>query len=534
MGTINQFKFLWDTVPKKYKIYYIVYVIISIFHSLIFVALPFLYKEIIDIVIVGVYPDRKIIFYIVLTIFAYLSIRLWSLINIHIREKLRKHLLDILFSSMLEMDLSTFLEKKPGYWASIFSNDVGYTSQLYGDFLYTIPAEFITFVAILVILFIYCKPLSIVVAINLFVVMLISLLREKYVVPNYEKAQDDLRITSDHLNANLKGIEDLIHYRGESFLKKKFLEDFTHYINHMGRYLWKDFINGYFISFLNELGKVVTIGISLLFFVKGTFSFGTAVMLIMLSSMSYDKANYLVDNLRWLQNFPPHTNKIKETLESRKTKSTDTETEDFTDLILKNICFSYGNKSILKNFSLHVKKGEKVALLGKSGIGKSTILRIIIGFLEPCGGEITFISGKPKIGILFQGGHLFNRTLKENLLIAKPDASEEELVRALRRAALLDWFESLPDGFNTRIGQTGKLVSGGERSRLSIARMILFNPEIVLLDEPLSGVDKERKEEIAETLKKFLINKTCILVTHDRSLLKIVNRSTYVEKDLNI
>ncbi|HAA64603.1 MAG TPA: ABC transporter ATP-binding protein, partial [Thermoanaerobacter sp.] len=91
--------------------------------------------------------------------------------------------------------------------------------------------------------------------------------------------------------------------------------------------------------------------------------------------------------------------------------------------------------------------------------------------------------------------------------------------------------EKLPKGFDTQIGQTGKLISGGERSRLSLARTILFDPEILLLDEPLVGVDQDRKEEILDTLKELLKGKTCILVTHDKSLLRIADRTIYIMEE---
>lgn len=531
MQAIKKFKVLWEIIPKKDKIYYIAYIIISIVHSLLFVLLPFLYRDIINAVTTRVYPEEKVFFYIALTILGYASIRLWSLMNVYIKEKMTKNLLDKLFSSILKMDLKSFIRKDAGYWASIFSNDVRFASQLYSDFLYILPAEFIVFIAILAILFVYCKPLLIIVTVILFAVTLISLLREKYVIPHYDRAQESLRITSDHINAHLKGIEDLIHYRGESFLKKKFLEDFSSYIDNIKNYLLGDFLNGYSINLLNEFGKLAAIGMSLLFFAMGDFSFGTAVMLITFSTMSYDKANYIVENLRWLQNFPPHIEKIQGAIESPKIEMEDKGTGNFEELILNNVSFSYDEKLVLENFSMQVKKGEIVALIGRSGIGKSTVLKIITGFLKPQKGEVIFLQGKPKIGMLFQGGRLFNRTLRENLLIAKPNASEEELVEALKKAGLLEWFEKLPKGFDTQIGQTGKLISGGERSRLSIARTILFDPEILLLDEPLVGVDQDRKEEILDTLKELLKGKTCILVTHDKSLLRIADRTIYIMKE---
>jgi len=529
--TIKKFKVLWEIIPKKDKVYYIVYSIISIAHSLLFVLLPFLYRDIINAVTAGFYPEKRAFLYIVLTIAGYASIRLWSLINVYKKEKLTKNLLDKLFSSILKLDFKSFLRKDAGYWASIFSNDVDFASQLYSDFLYTLPAEFITFIVILVILFIYSKPLLITVTIVLSMVTLISLLREKYVIPHYDRAQESLRITSDHINAHLKGIDDLIHYRGESFLKKKFLKDFTPYIHNIKNYFLRDFLNEYAINFLNEFGKFAAIGISLLFFIRGNYSFGTAVMLITFATMAYGRASYLVDNMRWLQNYPPHIETIKEAIESPQFEMEDQHTGNFEESILNDVSFSYDEKFVLENFNMYIKKGEIVALVGKSGIGKSTVLKIISGFLKPKKGEVIFLQGKPKIGMLFQEGRLFNRTLKENLLIAKPDATYEELVEALKKAGLLDWFEKLSNGFDTQIGQAGKLISGGERSRLSIARIILFDPEILLLDEPLTGVDQDRKEEILDTLKELLNGKTCILATHDKSLLRIAHRVTYITKE---
>ena len=120
MEAIKKFKVLWEIIPKKDKIYYIAYIIISIVHSLLFVLLPFLYRDIINAVTTRVYPEEKVFFYIALTILGYASIRLWSLMNVYIKEKMTKNLLDKLFSSILKMDLKSFIRKDAGYWAVYF------------------------------------------------------------------------------------------------------------------------------------------------------------------------------------------------------------------------------------------------------------------------------------------------------------------------------------------------------------------------------------------------------------------------------
>lgn len=530
MKITDSFEFLWNILSRKYKVYYAFYATVSIANSLIFVVLPFIYKSAID-KISNSYPASTILLYFLLTLGGYLSIRLWSLNNIRIREKLDKKINDILFSSVIRMEEKSFLKNAPGYWTSIFSNDVRYTSQLYSDFLYTLPAEFVMLVLILIVMFFYCKTLLILVTFIIFLTALLGYLRETHIVPKYNRAQEQMRLLNDTTNAHLKGIVDLIHYEAKTFLKERFTKKFILYATYMKNYLIKDFLNGYLISSLNEIGKLMAIFISLFYFTKDAFSFGTAVMLIMFSSMAFEKGNYLVENFRWLQNYPSHVDKVRSAITSKRMKMPiySSNKNEFKELILRGIKFRYDDETVLQELNLIVKKGEKIVLFGESGAGKSTLLKIISGILEPDTGEVISVSNRPRIGILFQGGRLFNRSLRENLLIAKPNASDSELMHAIEKSGLYSWFETLPDGIETKIGQSGRLISGGERSRLSIARLILYNAEFILLDEPLVGVDPGKRGEIIEMLKEFLSDKTCIIATHDNSFNNIATKFWYLK-----
>lgn len=540
MKGIKKFMFLWNLIPKKEKFYYTVYSVISIIHVLIFLYLPFLYRDVINLVMEEVYLSEKVLLYIALTVIGYLSIKLWSLVNIFVTEKLTKEVLDQLFRTILKMDFKKFNSKDPGYWASVFSTDVSHVSQLFNDFIYTLPAELIMFSVIVVILFVHNIPLTLVILVLLLLITLMSLYREKQIIPHYHVALENLRKTSEKLNSYLKGMEDLIHYNSIKFLEKKYIETFSNYTTTFKKYLFKDFFNETVVKFLNEAGKVVVIGIVLRLFIKGNFDFGTALMLITFSNICYNKAGYLVENLRWLQSFPPHIEKIQEIVDSPKIldQFSEIDNDNFKELILEDVTFSYGynaetgENTVLTAFNLRIQRGEKIAILGASGTGKTTLLRIIANFLKPQRGKVIFKDTKPKVGILFQGGRYFNRTLKDNLLIVKENATEGEMLTALKKAGLDQWFLSLPKGLETKIGQDGKLISGGERSRLSIAKLILFDPEFILLDEPLVGVDEGKKEEILETLMDFLKDKTCILVSHDKNLFKIVDKTLGLKEEI--
>ena len=158
--------------------------------------------------------------------------------------------------------------------------------------------------------------------------------------------------------------------------------------------------------------------------------------------------------------------------------------------------FSYGNSSriILQDFCLTVTGNEKVGIVGESGIGKSTVLRLLLRFWNAKGGQLR-INGIPieqipltelrrRIAVLEQDTFLFNGSIAENIALGRPDAAREEIEEAARRAGLSEFIRTLPDGYETQMGQMGARLSGGERQRVGIARVMLMNPDVIVMDEP--------------------------------------------------
>ncbi|MCS7150850.1 MAG: ABC transporter ATP-binding protein/permease [Endomicrobia bacterium] len=195
----------------------------------------------------------------------------------------------------------------------------------------------------------------------------------------------------------------------------------------------------------------------------------------------------------------------------------------------RNVNFSYTRDvEILKNLYFEIKKGERIAIVGPSGAGKSTILNLLLRFYDVQDGEIlidginiknfSLKSLRKLFGVVVQETFLFNDTIWYNLTYSNPDATEQEVIEATKNADIYDFIMSLPEKFNTIVGERGYTLSGGERQRLAIARALIKKPEILLFDEPTSALDAESESIVLNAMKKLYFTKTIILITHRLNL----------------
>jgi ATP-binding cassette, subfamily C, bacterial CydC len=194
-----------------------------------------------------------------------------------------------------------------------------------------------------------------------------------------------------------------------------------------------------------------------------------------------------------------------------------------------NVFFGYNSSPVLNGFSLEVQQGEHVILKGASGCGKSTAAHLLVKWFEPWRGKIMIgdlnigdFSGKEVrrlISVVSQNTRLFNTSLRNNLKIAQPDATDEDLAMALEKVGFSEALRRLPEGLSTQVGELGLRLSGGERQRVSLARALLKDAPIWILDEPLSSLDRKMAEEIMLTLNELIKEKTVLHITHQNSRL---------------
>ena len=218
------------------------------------------------------------------------------------------------------------------------------------------------------------------------------------------------------------------------------------------------------------------------------------------------------------------------------------------DLVFDHVSFHYdtgSGREVLDDVSFHLEKGKTLALVGPSGGGKTTICHLIprFYFLQKGHiyidnidiGEYTLNSLREKVGIVQQDVFLFGGTIKENILYGKPDATEEEVIEAARRANIIEFIESLPNGWDTEIGERGVRLSGGQKQRLSIARLFLKNPPILILDEATSALDNTTEMLIQKSLMELAKGRTCLIVAHRLSTIKnadeiaVISRGKIIE-----
>lgn len=211
------------------------------------------------------------------------------------------------------------------------------------------------------------------------------------------------------------------------------------------------------------------------------------------------------------------------------------------DITFENVSFEYTkNKPVLKNLNLHVKKGETLALVGNSGGGKSTTVSLLPRFYDIKKGEIkidginikdyNLESLRQNIAIVFQDNFLFSGTIRENILLGKKDATNEEVNNAIKMAYLDEFIQSLPNGLDTQIGERGVLLSGGQKQRVAIARAFLKDAPIIILDEATSALDNKAEAIVQKAIDNLMKDKTVFVIAHRLSTIKNADRIAVINE----
>ncbi len=274
-------------------------------------------------------------------------------------------------------------------------------------------------------------------------------------------------------------------------------------------------------------------------------TFGTLMTFVGYMGMVLGPIDSIVNSIDWLTETLNCAHRLFEIIDRKSDvvpSPNPVRMEDIEgNISLKNVTFSYEpNKPVLKNINLDIKKGEMIGLVGHSGAGKSTITNIITRLYDIEEGALTIDNVNIKdihpddlhrrIGMVLQETHLFSGTIMENIAFARPDATREEIVSAARLANAHDFIMKLPDGYETELGKRHTNLSGGERQRINIARAILLDPRILILDEATASVDTETELQIQQAIETLTKGRTTIAIAHRLSTLKNADRLVVIER----
>ena len=297
-------------------------------------------------------------------------------------------------------------------------------------------------------------------------------------------------------------------------------------------------------SFVTDIFNVVVLIAGGLFLYNNKISFGDYSTFIVSIGIFVTPVMTLINFMEQYQNGVTGFERFVEIMDAKPEKDSDGAKDAGKlsgDIALSHVNYSYdGAKEVLRDVSLKINKGETFALVGPSGGGKTTICHLIPHFYDVTDGQIlldgkeihslTMESVRRNIGIVQQDIYLFNASVRENILYGRLDATDEEVMEAAKRANIHDYILSLPDGYETKIGERGVKLSGGQKQRLSIARVFLKDPSILILDEATSALDNATEILIQKSLDELCKGRTTIVVAHRLSTVRNADRIAVVDE----
>ena len=299
------------------------------------------------------------------------------------------------------------------------------------------------------------------------------------------------------------------------------------------------------LMFAIQLGTLIVWYVGGLDVIAGPMSLGTLFAFHGYLAMFYQPLRYVSPLINWASRSMTAAERLFEVIDSQPEQLDDGSLKAMPTITgevkFHNMTFGYeSHKPVLKDINLHVQPGEMIGLVGHSGAGKSTLINLICRFYTPDAGRLE-IDGEDikqidlkdlrrQIGVVLQEPYLFSGTIAENIAYAHPDAAMEDIIAAAKAANAHEFIVKFPDGYDAEVGERGGSLSGGERQRISIARAILHNPRILILDEATSSVDVETEQKIQQAIDRLVQNRTTFAIAHRLSTLRNADRLFVIEK----
>jgi subfamily B ATP-binding cassette protein MsbA len=363
--------------------------------------------------------------------------------------------------------------------------------------------------------------------------------------PIYRQARDRLGDINARLQDNLAGIRVIQAFGREDAELARFRNVSDHYYQERVRAIrtWSTFFPA--LSFVGAAGGTLVLGVGAWMVIQDQLSLGTLVAFMAYITSFYDPLRRLTEVDNTFQQAIAAGERIFELLdeepEIRDTPDAVTLEKIEGDVVFDDVHFRYGEgDEVLHDVEFHVAPGEVVALVGPSGAGKTSIASLLCRFYDPIHGRI-LVDGhdlrgvqvkslRRHVAVVLQDTFLFNTSVRDNLLYGKPDASEEEMVAAARAAYAHAFIRQLPQGYDTEIGERGVKLSGGQKQRLALARAILADPRILILDEATSSVDAEAEYLIQQALDEVLKGRTALVIAHRLSTIRNADKIIALEE----
>ena len=532
---------------KKEKNLLFLFMFFNISVTILDLSTPLVIKNIIDKTI----PEKNIYSLLILisfalflygirTIFAIISFSRGQLMG----NKIKYHMRNDLFSHLLKQSHEFFNKKENGDLIARITSDLESSATLLYRGLQDLLASAGSLIGGFTLMFIYSPILAFITFSPLPLGLIFVYNKNKKMKKGYR----EIRKKNSSLTVVLHEILRVILFLKDNLLEKTAYKKFLKANDDLLSTEKKNFLNvGIFmagITFYVHFTQLILIGAGGILFIKGKITIGIIVSFLLLVDRfkvsliklagltdTYHKGRAGISRFEEMLNtdfiLPEGKNEIK---------------DNFKSLKFEKVFFSYSQDTpVIKNLTFEIKKGEKVAIVGRSGIGKTTLMNLIKRNYLPNSGDISINGENYKnlthknvlsfIGTIEQRENILNDTIKNNINIIKENSSNDEIIEASKKAYIHNTIEILPNKYETILGSNGTILSTGQQQRISLARIFLKNPEIILLDEATSGLDNVSESKVIENMFEDFKEKTIIAITHRLSITKNFDKIIVIGKE---
>lgn len=456
----------------------------------------------------------------------YSQVFLSSRIGFRLAHRLRSEI----FSHLQRLSLSFHKRAETGELLNKVTNDTNNLRDTFSDFALSFFTEMTTLLGMIVIMWFMNWQLSMIVLATFPILIAISAYRFFSIRESARKVRKAEGEIASNLHETLSSIAVIQAFSREQYQEERFETESRKTLDESLRTAQLEAFSSRSVDLVSAVGTfaVLVFGAlqaldgkispgSLLVFVAYMNSLAVPIRTLAKVSAKISRAWVSAGRISEILDVQPEIEDKPDAIEARELRG---------EIEFRNVSFDYGDgKGVLENISFRIEPGKKAALLGVSGSGKSTIISLIMRFYDATSGEI-LIDGRNikdykreslrnEIGIVMQDTILMGETIRENIAFGKPSATDAEIILAAKAANAHEFIASMKDGYETVLGSRGGTLSGGQRQRIAIARALIRDVPMLILDEPMTGLDVASESEVRDAMRRLMADKTCLLITHD-------------------
>jgi ABC-type multidrug transport system fused ATPase/permease subunit len=541
---VGIFRFL-----APYKVTFIIGLVCLMLSSVMLMAFPFFAGKLLDVASGKEVPYMNSINTIALVLIGILVVQsIFSFLRVYtfaiVSERSLADVRNTVYKKIIWLPITFFDNRRVGELTSRITSDVAILQDTFTTTFAELIRQVLTLTIGIGVIFYFAPKLTLFMLLTFPAIILLALFFGKAIRKFSRQVQDKLAEANVIVEESLQAITVVKAFTNEWFETDRYKKALNNVVDVALR---SARFRGLFISFVifalfGGIVAVVWYGATLV--QSGEITIGDLLSFVLYTTFIGGSIAGLGDIYAQIQRSIGASERILEIIDQADEKeATDSKVKLRGDIDFTNVTFAYPSRpeyKVLSGLNFSIKAGEKVALVGQSGSGKSTIINLLMRFYPLQQGEIvvdgsTHLSYnlsayRRNVGIVPQEVILFGGTIQENIAYGKPGASVEEVIEAARKANAYEFIERFPDGLNTMVGERGVKLSGGQRQRIAIARAILRDPSILILDEATSSLDAESEVLVQEALEKLMVGRTTLIIAHRLSTIRKVDR-IFVIKD---